>query len=162
MSTNSASSGAVKSIRSAESSPGSRARSQQSGRRPLATGSAPERRRSPYCYGRGVCGGPRSFPSRWAPVECHPFRPPFGSGRGRKPAAGAFKAADAPRCGRTHHPRQTSPAGLREGWKPCWPAGQVCSSRSERTLKLPSLRRFLLPAPEGRAGRGRLEPSVRP
>ena len=97
-----------------------------------------------------------------ASVERHPCRPPFGSGFGPKPAAGAFKAAGAPRSGHPHQPRQTSPAGRCEVKGPCLPAKLVRSALVRTDPEASSFRRFFWTAPEGRAGRGRLGPSERP
>jgi len=96
---------------------------------------------------------------RWNATPC---RPPFGFGFGPKPAAGAFKAAGAPRSGHARQPRQTSPAGRREGNKPRLPARLVRSALVRTDPEASSFRRFFWTAPEGRAGRGRLEPSARP
>lgn len=96
---------------------------------------------------------------RWNATPC---RSPFGFGFGPKPAAGAFKAAGAPRSGHAHQPRQTSPAGRREGNMPCLPARLVRSALVRTDPEASSFRRFFRTAPEGRAGKGRLEPSAKP
>lgn len=96
---------------------------------------------------------------RW---KATPAGPLFGFGFGPKLAAGAFKAAGAPRSGHAHQPRQTGQAGRREGKGPCLPARLVRSALVRTDPEASFFRRFFWTAPEGRAGRGRLEPSAKP